>query len=157
MDKRCARCRRIKPIEQFSLNRSNRDGYQKRCKECVSEHLNEAGVHEASLARHKEYYQENKQSFLEKMSVYRKTDRGKEAIKKGQTTYWKNYPDKYKANYTVSNAVRLGKLPRASSQICSICKVKQANEWHHHNGYDEKHLLDVVAVCENCHESIHHG
>jgi len=34
--KKCFKCKEIKPIEEFSKNRSTFDGYQKCCKECFS-------------------------------------------------------------------------------------------------------------------------
>ena len=34
--KRCFKCKKTKPVEEFSKNRSSFDGYQKVCKECFS-------------------------------------------------------------------------------------------------------------------------
>lgn len=45
-------------------------------------------------------------------------------------------------------------MPAASTQACSVCG-KPAEHWHHPNGYDKEHRLDVVAVCRACHIAIH--
>jgi hypothetical protein len=37
--KRCYRCSRELPLERFNRNRSRKDGYAHRCRECVAEHL----------------------------------------------------------------------------------------------------------------------
>jgi hypothetical protein len=93
---------------------------------------------------------------LEKIKAYRQTDKGKETHKKGVEKYNKNNPDKYKAHHAITNKMRYGKFPKASSQVCAVCNVSQAKEWHHYNGYDEAHWFDVIALCEGCHKSIHH-
>jgi hypothetical protein len=34
-NKRCSKCRIVKPVSEFSKNRSTKDGYQKQCKSCM--------------------------------------------------------------------------------------------------------------------------
>lgn len=36
MEKECAKCKEIKPIEQFSYNKNSKDGHGSYCKECMS-------------------------------------------------------------------------------------------------------------------------
>lgn len=36
ISKQCNHCRETKPIEMFSKNRSQKDGYQRRCKPCMN-------------------------------------------------------------------------------------------------------------------------
>lgn len=60
-----------------------------------------------------------------------------------------------KAHNAVSTAVRYGKMPHVSTLKCQECG-KQAQCYHHHKGYAEKHWLDVVPLCNKCHW-LHNG
>lgn len=152
MNKRCCKCKEIKHITEFQLNKSNKDGYQKRCKKCRSEHLKTHPRFEYL----KQWYQDNKDIQIKKNSEYRKTEKWKIANKKGNEKYVKNNPNKKKAHTLISNSVKLGKIPNIKTLTCSVCKNKQAEHYHHHKGYEEKHWLDVIPVCKVCHNDIHH-
>jgi hypothetical protein len=65
--------------------------------------------------------------------------------------------DSVRARVAVGTAVRRGKLPVVSTMICCVCNEAQAEQWHHHNGYDKAHWLDVVPVCRECHGKEHFG
>ncbi len=58
-------------------------------------------------------------------------------------------PERFKARWKVNNAVRDGKLPRIKTLLCAC--GKQAQQYHHHNGYAPEHALDVVPMCRPCH------
>jgi hypothetical protein len=53
----------------------------------------------------------------------------------------------------VHKAVRNGRLPKASELKCTCCPA-QAVEYHHHNGYDKAHWLDVIPLCIKCHRRL---
>jgi hypothetical protein len=55
ISKRCGTCQIIKPIEEFNKNKSNKDGYQTRCRECEKTHY-QKNVENVS-ATHKRYYE----------------------------------------------------------------------------------------------------
>lgn len=38
--KECSNCKEVKPLENFSIFRSNKDGYERRCKTCYRERRN---------------------------------------------------------------------------------------------------------------------
>lgn len=63
LDKRCSRCGEVKPVSEFSKNRSQKNGLACQCKTCVKEYQ-EANVDKirkqknAYAARKKEYYKE---------------------------------------------------------------------------------------------------
>ena len=54
----------------------------------------------------------------------------------------------------VRRAVVDGKLKPASDHLCAMCGNRAAH-YHHPNGYDKSHWLDVVPVCCTCHRAIH--
>lgn len=39
------------------------------------------------------------------------------------------------------------------SEKCHYCPA-QAKQYHHHNGYEPEHYLDVVPICIKCHGEI---
>ena len=61
----------------------------------------------------------------------------------------------HRATQRVQNALRRGDLVRPGT--CSACQSPCKPQAHHHNGYDEEHMLDVVWVCISCHEAAHHA
>ena len=59
-----------------------------------------------------------------------------------------------RAHNAVSYAISRGNLPSLDTQKCLECG-KTATRYHHHNGYDRKHRLDVVPLCGRCHYAAH--
>lgn len=55
-----------------------------------------------------------------------------------------------KARWTVKNAVTDGRLLPVHTRECVDCG-SPARDYHHHNGYADAHLLDVVPLCRACH------
>lgn len=185
MDKKCTKCKAIKPVEMFSINNSRKDKHDDRCKDCTAiYHKEHYAKNKEKVLKHnalyriqnsefiksiqkiyrqthkkeksatdKRYNQEHKEQISQYHKEYFKTDIGKINHKKALDNYINKYPEKYKAHTDVGNAVRLGKLPKVSTQVCTVCG-NQAQEWHHHNGYSKEHRLDVIAVCISCHKKI---
>ena len=81
---------------------------------------------------------------------YVRTEQGKEAKRRALGAYIERYPGKAKAHYSVSNAVRDGRLVRPSS--CSECSSTYKVEAHHD---DYSKPLDVRWLCEPCHKTWH--
>lgn len=55
------------------------------------------------------------------------------------------------AHQAVKRAIETGKLPPIDSVICADCGEAQAEEYHHTNGYEKEHWLDVTPLCLACH------
>lgn len=58
-----------------------------------------------------------------------------------------------RAKSKVGSMVKSGKLPAAKSLLCACGKA--ATQYHHPNGYDPPHDIEVVAICNECHLSVH--
>lgn len=66
-----------------------------------------------------------------------------------------------KARRAVNRALRNGVLVRPSE--CSQCGArpgvarngKALIDAHHINGYDDEHLIDIVWLCQSCHQKVH--
>lgn len=67
--------------------------------------------------------------------------------------YYQANREKKIAHATVTRAVRLGKLPRASTYTCVECG-QPAHEYHHES-YERSRWLDVKPVCRLCHRQMH--
>lgn len=86
--------------------------------------------------RSKRYYYENK-----------------EKLNKRNKEYRENNKEKIKAEKEVMYAVRIGKIPHISTQLCYLCK-RQAQHYHHWS-YEPEHRLNVIPLCKSCHGKVH--
>lgn len=138
--KPCTKCGLSKPLDEFGRHAQGLHGRRSICRECT-----------AACNR-----------------AYHQTPRGREVIQKGRERFEKSEagrvwrrekaqrhrlmnPHKAKARVAVSVAIRLGHL--IVPPACSACGRSDSGriEAHHHCGYDEAHLLDVVWLCHPCH------
>lgn len=60
--KLCTKCGQVKPVSEFGLNKSKKDGLQCHCKECVKVYK-------------KQHYEDNKQYYKDKAVAYRQAGR----------------------------------------------------------------------------------
>lgn len=145
------------PIDCFHKNKNSPDGYMNHCKSCRKKYHIQYRTTQAYKSSQKAY----KQSDLGKISNrirgkrYRTNEKGGRRSKE----YWhkyKNNPEnicKIKARAIISSAVRSGKLPHASSLICTFCSSEAKN--YHHHSYAEQYHLSVIPVCLLCHARLH--
>jgi len=113
-----------------------------------------------------EYYQRHKEDLLrpqntkplsnvpknKRLRKYFQTTKGKAARKR-----YKDNPansNQIKAAQALNNAVRDKAIPHISTQRCSLCNG-QADQYHHHEGYEKEHWLDAIPVCRQCHAELH--
>lgn len=146
--KRCQGCKQSKSISAFSQNRSRYDGLQTYCKIC-------RGIYartEKGKANQKRYTQSGKGKAAHSKAVkkHRQTTKGKATNLRTQERFNARHPNCQKAKHAVNHAIEAGKLPRPDIFLCHYCP-KPAKEYHHYNGYEPKHYLDVVPVCIKCH------
>ncbi len=55
----------------------------------------------------------------------------------------------------VRGAIRNGRMVKPITLPCFYCGGN-AIEYHHYQGYDEAHRLDVRATCISCHRKLHY-
>ena len=150
MNKTCSKCKAVKSTDLFSKNRSQNDGLQNNCKQCV-----------------KEYDQTDRGRAIKKKSVakYRCSAKSREWRKKWRAAlppekrvnqnkakkdYNLNNPYKRKAHSLIRCAIRRGDLIRPNS--CSEC-LKDGKPHAHHDDYNNP--LDVRWLCDICHADWH--
>lgn len=153
--KRCGTCEKVKPVSDFHRNKARDDGYHSRCKACRSLDAKEeyATNPDEAKGRINTWRQGNpdKRKASDKTWVQNNREKVYETVLR----WVKSNPEKRRAHEFVKNAIRNGKLPPVKTLACSFCP-KQASHYHHYKGYDKEHWLDVVPVCSECHNKIHH-
>lgn len=154
------------PVGNFESNIANSDGLQYWCRDCrkrkrrtpeYRKQTRQYAKRENWKESNKRYKQSEKGQSVQRKWFY--SDKGKEtrtnywrsqAGKEAQQREYQKHPLHRKARIALTNAVRDGKLPRVGTQKCTHCP-KQAQQYHHHNGYEPEHWLDVIPVCIKCH------
>jgi len=175
VSKKCCTCKEIKPLSEFSKNKSAKDGRQTACKIC-QKHYRQSDVSKIIHRRAaKKYFQTEKgrRKKIKDDQKYRQSENGKFVIKeyfrseKGKASirryqrsekgkaasqkYAKLNPEKRKAKTAVMVAVKYGELPRPDTFKCEC--GKQAQHYHHHS-YAPEHWFDVIPLCAKCHRNI---
>lgn len=135
--KRCFKCSSVKPLTEFYAHPQMADGHLNKCKECTKRDV-------------KIRYEAKDGLYEYEQTRARKPTRRANRIKYGRAHNERN-PDKYKARYTLSNAVRDGKIVRGS---CAHCGTTENVQAHHH---DYSKPLDVEWACFKCHREREHG
>ena len=123
--KTCCRCNTVKQLAEFYKSKSRKDGHQYHCIDCG-----------------KAYKQSKKYRYKTKPEVQSRYDKKRKL----------RFPHKLKAKAAVMYAIRVGKIPRAKTLKCTCGKI--AHDYHHES-YAPEHYLNVIAVCQSCHQSIH--
>ena len=155
--KRCKQCGELKERYEFYKHKENLDGLRGKCKLCwtkaTSKYQSENKDNYAEYSS--KYYRSDKgQAHVER---YRKTDKCKQVEKENSRRYKEKNPIQYKAQQFLHDNVRHKGLFKPC--ICSLCGAEKAIDKisGHHWSYLEKHWLDVVWCCCQCHSDIHHN
>ena len=97
----------------------------------------------------RERYRRDKDKRRAALDAYAQTEAGKAAIKRGQQNYMMRYPEKYVAHYTLTNAVRDGRIHRGPCEVCGTTRRVHG----HHDDYSKP--LDVRWLCVRHHLELH--
>lgn len=136
VEKLCRFCNKVLPIERFSKNYTLKDGHSNKCRACQSAYDKANGARKLEMER-----------------LRMQTNKGKEVRRRANINARQRHPEQVKAHNAITNAVRDGKLPHVSTQVCQKCGNK-AQQYHHHS-YDPDFWLDVVPLCIKCHRLVH--
>lgn len=138
----CPVCQTTKPVTDFYRCKSFRDGLDRRCSLC-------------SKASRDQYRQTSagKEAHRLESKRFRKTPKGVAIHRAGSARYYaKNKTSPLlRSRQAIRRAINSGKIPSARTLKCTHCD-KQADGYHHHLGYERKHWLDVIPLCDLCHK-----
>jgi len=133
--KRCFKCGKWKPIDEFYRHPEMADGHLGKCKECTK--------------------RDNIENRQRKIDYYRSYDRRRfQKPRRRSLAYAQSrlqriiHPLRYYARTAVGNALRDGRLVR---QPCKICGNPESEA--HHPDYSKP--LEVVWLCKACHAAEH--
>jgi len=128
------------PIGNFCPDTRYSGGVRHQCKKCVSIYHAARAKTDAGRAR-----AADRQKIYRRSPMYKRLSAIRYANRNKERTCARNY---------VNKQILRGKFPRASSQVCTVCG-NPAQMYHHHNGYEAEHRMDVVPVCFVCHKAQH--
>lgn len=134
--RRCSICLVYKEREHFQIDNGNIDGLRTRCRSCQKQRSHES-------------YIRNKEKIMLRQKAYNLTEKGRIAQKNSMERSKKK--PQYKARYMLTNAVRDKRIIKPKS--CSKCGISNVRIHGHH--YDYTKPLEVVWVCNDCHNWIH--
>lgn len=142
----CSYCKVEKDESQFRGN-----GHQ--CSSCKRDTDRKyRQKHREKIKRYKrKYYIRNREECSIKRKEWKLNNQDKCAEYRSK---WEDMnPEKRKANKALTNAIASGKIIKASN--CGICGATENIEGHHHKGYGEEYVLDVMWLCSRCHHYEH--
>ena len=107
--------------------------------------------------------EEGKIAHRKAFKKYARTEKGKAARKRyaqsekgkvNQKRFYVHHPNQIKAKKAVYYSIKIGRLPRPDTLFCHYCN-HPAEHYHHWQGYEPEHWLDVVPACVECHKKEH--
>lgn len=134
MEKKCIQCQEIKPLEVFKWDGRIKGKKGSICRKCDNE-------------RSRTYYLNN----IEKVRKRKREASRKKTKKQLYERYLRvkaKDPEKYKARYTLRNAVKWGKVIKQPCQVCGNVKSQG-----HHEDYSKP--LEVIWLCKEHHDDKH--
>ena len=121
-------------MQEFYSHQETKDGYLNKCKNCTRQNVTA-------------YRNAN----LEKIRAYDRERADYKKITANTKKYRKLFPERYKAQTAISNAVRDKRLIKPDT--CSVCNVKPSRLHGHHEDYSKP--FQVKWVCAACHKALH--
>jgi DNA repair exonuclease SbcCD ATPase subunit len=144
--KKCSKCKEEKPFEEFSREKSSKDGRQRSCRECRKQYYenNKEKVREWQKQwyennrekvreRKKQYRENNKEKILEYQKQYRENNKEKVRKRKNE---WQNQRYKNDPEFRLRNSIRA-----AFRKFLKRSKEKPTSEYLKQCGYTRKELM----------------
>lgn len=155
--KRCSVCKEIKSINDFYNLSASPDRLDYSCKKCrnaptesrkkiVAKYMGKPEIRRRLKQWKREYRKSD--TYREYVKTYNQNEKAKKIEKERRKTI------AVIARSEVNKAVGRKEIPHISTQKCVVCG-NQAENYHHHLGYDPEHWLDVIPVCVICHGDLH--
>lgn len=154
-EKYCPRCGQVRPTSQFYKNQSKPDGFDSYCKDCAREYRSNPDMRAAQVRRVMKYRQteQGKETHRRANKKYRESEQGRRSKLQETKRYQDSHPQETSAHRAVNDAVRYGNLAPIHTRKCAKCNSQAVH--YHHEDYSNK--LDVVPLCQKCHQRVHGG
>lgn len=157
MEKRCFKCYKILPIEDFYKHKRMGDGHLNKCKYCTK---NDVREREERLRDNQEWVDSERNRGREKYHrLYRESVKPtKQGLRKqGPLSNHKMTDEEIRANRSMSNMAYSKSFPeKKKAYILSQRIEKKLAENHlHHWSYNVEHAKDVIELSQSDHYKIH--
>jgi hypothetical protein len=137
--KRCFKCRKTKPLNEFYTHTEMADGHLNKCKTCTKRDVK------------RRYYDPR---FIDRIRIYEKFRNTTPERKQNRKVYERrrrlNNPGKARCSQWINNAVRDGRIKRLPCEVCGNLKSQG-----HHDDYRKPQ--QVRWLCFKHHREIAHG
>jgi len=110
--KKCFKCKHLKPLSEFYKHKMMADGHVNKCKECNKHDVRANRQDKISYYKAYDRLRANTPKRVEGRAAYSITDDAKQALKKTRKKWIENNAIKYAASLIVNNAVRSGKIKK---------------------------------------------
>ena len=135
-EKPCTKCGEVKPLSEFSINKSKKDGRSSRCKSCLREQAYEriSKDREKHLENGRRWYAENREKHLERERQWQVANR--EKVCEATYRYRTAHPEKKRESKDRRRARKLGcaindftavqwkEMQEMCGHLCCYCKKK---------------------------------
>lgn len=158
----CSECHKAFPTTTDYFHKDKRvlDGLKAACKTCSNKRLEKLRKeHPEKIREYTQTYSSTHREELSRRSAEWIKDNPDKKAEQSKR-YSNQNPEKRKAHAAVKYAVKTGRLPSPKTLDCVAKKERckgEAREYHHHKGYSEKFILDVIPVCSVCHRALDKG
>jgi hypothetical protein len=161
MEKRCNKCKEIKPVSEFGKEKRAKNGYKPRCKKCSNEYYNSVyyKYKENKAAHSKKYYSENTTYLRELRKTHKKPNpEHVRIIKKEWRKTNKDIINKKQREYN-KNRAKIDPLYNIQRRTRSMIHKLMTDR--HGNiesilGYTIKELINRIGLYENTEKHIDH-
>jgi hypothetical protein len=144
--KKCNLCQKHKPLSEYYKHKGCVDGHVGQCKSCHTQKSNAYRKTDAGKESVKKYQQT--ESYKIRRKAFNESENGRLSMSKGAKKFAERHPKQAKAHTTFSNALRLGKVFPMPCIICGAAKTEG-----HHPDYDQP--LSVIWLCRPHHLEVH--
>jgi hypothetical protein len=138
MEKKCFKCKVVKPIYEYYKHSQMADGHLNKCKDCTRKDVKTRGD---KLSENKEWLEKEKERGREKYYRLGYKDKNKPSYDEKKqiiARYYERYPEKKFARWK-----------------CSRLKPVVKGNHLHHWSYKEEHARDVIELPPSTHAMIH--
>lgn len=142
ISKECSCCHKVKPVSEFTKNKSKIDGLKLKCRECVKEYNKEYCKNHKEY--HKEYYKNNAERIKEYAKEYNKEYKknNAESIKKYHKEYYKGEAKHYKEYYKKY-------YQRNAQESLQQIKIEVESNPDKYNYITDKEIFGIIYLVHN--------
>ena len=147
--KKCFKCGKVKPLDEFYRHPQMKDGYLGKCKECTKKDIAEDRINNPEKLKARDKKRNGLPHRVKARKKYAQSSRGKKVCNKAKKKWDKKNLLKKLTGQMVSRAIRAGRLKK---QPCEKCGSTNRVHGHHDDYYKP---LEVRWLCPKCHTEFH--